>query len=206
MHRGGRATVAVLGCLLVTTALGVQLFAQASFATTYQTTDFSGEWWAVGNDVPFAGRMPFEVGYTAELYDYSGLPFNDAGRARADAGDISDWSIPEFVCRPHPGPYNWYLRRRLPHHQGHRSDHARARRLSRAVPAQRRSPDLHGRPAASAGVGAAHLVGVLHRQVRRQHARRDDDAHSRELHPRQHARSSAKRRSSPSTSCWTTTS
>ena len=108
MHRGGRATVAMLGCLLVATALGIRTFAQASFATTYQTTDFSGEWWAVGNDVPFAGRMPFEVGYTAELYDYSGLPFNDAGRARADSGDISDWSIPEFVCRPHPGPYNWY--------------------------------------------------------------------------------------------------
>jgi hypothetical protein len=27
---------------------------------------------------------------------------------RADTGDISDWSIPEFVCRPHPGIYNWY--------------------------------------------------------------------------------------------------
>jgi hypothetical protein len=27
---------------------------------------------------------------------------------RADTGDISDWSIPEFVCRPHPGVYNWY--------------------------------------------------------------------------------------------------
>ena len=29
-------------------------------------------------------------------------------RMRADTGDISDWSIPEFVCRPHPGVYNWY--------------------------------------------------------------------------------------------------
>jgi hypothetical protein len=82
MHRGGRVIVAVLGCLLVTTALGVHTFAQASFATPYQTTDFSGEWWAVGGDIPFAGRMPFEVGYTAELYDYSGLPFNDAGASR----------------------------------------------------------------------------------------------------------------------------
>ena len=46
MHRGGRATVAVFGCLLAT-ALGVRALAQASFTTPYQTTDFSGEWWAV---------------------------------------------------------------------------------------------------------------------------------------------------------------
>jgi len=42
------------------------------------------------------------------LYDYSGLPTNAAGRMRFDAGDISEWSIPEFVCRPHPGVCNWF--------------------------------------------------------------------------------------------------
>ncbi len=108
MHRIGRPMVAALGCLLITTAVGVPAFAQASFNTSHQTTDFSGEWTAVGGEVPFAGRVPHEIGYTAELYDYSGLPFNAAGRMRADTGDISDWSIPEFVCRPHPGIYNWY--------------------------------------------------------------------------------------------------
>ena len=108
MHRIGRPAVAALGCLLITVALGVPAFAQASFNTSYQTTDFSGEWTAVGGEVPFAGRVPHEIGYTAELYDYSGLPFNAAGRMRADTGDISDWSVPDFVCRPHPGVYNWY--------------------------------------------------------------------------------------------------
>ena len=71
---------------------------QAAFVTSYNTTDFSGEWTEIAH----------EIGFTADLYDYSGLPFNDAGRMRADTGDISDWSIPEFVCRPHPGIYNWY--------------------------------------------------------------------------------------------------
>jgi len=89
-------------------ALSVPALAQASFNTTYQTTDFSGEWVAVGGEIPLFGRTPHEIGYTAELYDYSGLPFNAAGRMRADTGDISDWSIPEFVCRPHPGVYNWF--------------------------------------------------------------------------------------------------
>jgi hypothetical protein len=85
-------------CLVMIAALSVWVFAQASFNTTIQTTDFSGEW----------TEIPHEIGFTAELYDYSGLPTNAAGRMRFDAGDISEWSIPEFVCRPHPGVYNWF--------------------------------------------------------------------------------------------------
>ena len=79
-------------------ALGAPAFAQASFNTSYQTTDFSSEWTEIAH----------EVGFTADLYDYAGLPINDTDRMRFDTGDISDWSIPEFVCRPHPGVYNWY--------------------------------------------------------------------------------------------------
>jgi hypothetical protein len=105
----GRLMVAAL---LVLTAFAVSMFGQASFTTSIQTTDFSGEWVSTGQGDPalrnVVGEMPHEIGFTAELYDYSGLPFNDAGRMRADTGDISDWSIPEFVCRPHPGVYNWY--------------------------------------------------------------------------------------------------
>ena len=93
-----RAAAVAAGGLLITVALSEPAFSQASFNTSIQTTDFSGEWTEFGQ----------EVGTTADLYDYSGLPFNAAGRMRADTGDISDWSIPEFVCRPHPGPYNWY--------------------------------------------------------------------------------------------------
>jgi hypothetical protein len=98
MRSVNRATVAGFGCVLIAMSLSVPAFAQASFPPTHQTTDFSGEW----------TEIPHEIGYTADLYDYSGLPFNDAGRMRADTGDISDWSIPEFVCRPHPGVYNWF--------------------------------------------------------------------------------------------------
>jgi hypothetical protein len=93
-----RATGTGLGCLLITLAVSGPAFAQASFNTSYQTTDFSGEW----------SEIRHEIGTTADLYDYSGLPVNEAGRMRYDTGDISDWSIPEFVCRPHPGPYNWF--------------------------------------------------------------------------------------------------
>jgi len=93
-----RAAAVAVGCLLITVALTSPAFGQASFNTSIQTTDFSGEWTEIAH----------EIGFTADLYDYSGLPYNAAGRMRADTGDISDWSIPEFVCRPHPGIYNWF--------------------------------------------------------------------------------------------------
>ncbi len=94
-----RTTVIGFGCLLITLTLSVPVLAQrGSFVTSYQTTDFSGEWTDINH----------EIGHNADLYDYSGLPVNAAGRMRFDTGDISDWSIPEFVCRPHPGVYNWY--------------------------------------------------------------------------------------------------
>src|SRR5579862_8366188 len=41
------------------------------------------------------------------LGDYQGIPLNDAGRMKADSHDHSEWSLPEFQCRPHPGPYKW---------------------------------------------------------------------------------------------------
>jgi hypothetical protein len=41
------------------------------------------------------------------LGDYLGIPLNEAGMRRADANDTSDWGLPEFGCRPHPGPYQW---------------------------------------------------------------------------------------------------
>jgi hypothetical protein len=93
-----RATVAALACVSLVLALSVLVFGQASFDASYQTTDVSGEWREIAH----------EIGFTAELYDYTGLPVNAAGRMRFDTGDISDWSIPEFVCRPHPGVYNWF--------------------------------------------------------------------------------------------------
>jgi hypothetical protein len=112
MRHAHRALTVVALVLFVTVMARGPVFGQASFNTSIQTTDFSGEWTSTGKGEPalasVVGENPHEVGFTADLYDYSGLPFNDAGRMRADAGDISDWSIPEFVCRPHPGIYNWF--------------------------------------------------------------------------------------------------
>ncbi|MBZ5579944.1 MAG: MBL fold metallo-hydrolase [Acidobacteriia bacterium] len=41
------------------------------------------------------------------LGDYQGIPLNEAGRMKADSHDHSEWSLPEFQCRPHPAPYQW---------------------------------------------------------------------------------------------------
>jgi hypothetical protein len=98
MQIANRAWTIGSACLLLATALVRPAAAQPAFDTPYQTTDFTGEW----------SELEHEIGTTADLYDYSGLPYNAAGRMRADTGDISDWSINDFVCRPHPGIYNWY--------------------------------------------------------------------------------------------------
>jgi hypothetical protein len=64
-------------------------------------TDFSGEWKDVITEDSYerSGGPP--------LGDYQGIPLNDAGRMKADSHDDSEWSLPEFQCRPHPGPYQW---------------------------------------------------------------------------------------------------
>lgn len=77
--------------------LGAVLVATPSWAQT----DFSGEW---------ADRITedsYERSGGPPLGDYQGIPLNDAGRHKADSHDASEWSLPEFQCRPHPGPYQW---------------------------------------------------------------------------------------------------
>jgi glyoxylase-like metal-dependent hydrolase (beta-lactamase superfamily II) len=57
--------------------------------------DLSGEWsWLLSEDrsEPFPG-------------DYAGIPMNDAARLRADTFDASNWTLPEWQCRPHPADY-----------------------------------------------------------------------------------------------------
>jgi len=71
---------------------GAPLFAQV---------DLSGVW---------ADRITednYERSGGPPLGDYQGIPLNDAGRMKADSHDHSEWSLPEFQCRPHPGPYQW---------------------------------------------------------------------------------------------------
>src|SRR6185295_13172859 len=41
------------------------------------------------------------------LGDYLGIPFNAAGRQRAETTAESIWGTPEYQCRPHSAPHVW---------------------------------------------------------------------------------------------------
>lgn len=64
-------------------------------------TNFSGVW------AEQITEDSYERSGGPPLGDYQGIPLNDAGRMKADSHDHSEWSLPEFQCRPHPGPYQW---------------------------------------------------------------------------------------------------
>ncbi len=63
--------------------------------------DLSGQW---------AGRYhedwPERFGPGPDVADYTGLPINDAGRAKSDSWDASVQTQLERQCIPHPSPYN----------------------------------------------------------------------------------------------------
>ena len=84
-------------CLAALTSLVV--FGQGT--PQYSRTDFSGVW----------GELVHEDSYERSggppLGDYQGIPLNEAGRRKADSHDHSEWSLPEFQCRPHSAPYQW---------------------------------------------------------------------------------------------------
>jgi glyoxylase-like metal-dependent hydrolase (beta-lactamase superfamily II) len=62
-------------------------------------TDIAGEWRLENQEEDTAGQPP--------LGDYLGIPFNDAGRQRADTTAESLWGTPEYQCRPHSAPHQW---------------------------------------------------------------------------------------------------
>ena len=70
---------------------------------TLTPPDISGEW-ALQND-----EDPGQLGALGQppLGDYLGIPFNDAGRMRADTSAESIWGTPEYQCRPHSAPHQW---------------------------------------------------------------------------------------------------
>ncbi len=77
------------------------LLAALASAPLFAQVDLSGTW---------ADRITednYERSGGPPLGDYQGIPLNDAGRMKADSHDHSEWSLPEFQCRPHPGPYQW---------------------------------------------------------------------------------------------------
>jgi glyoxylase-like metal-dependent hydrolase (beta-lactamase superfamily II) len=81
--------------------LSTPTFAQPARPAT--PPDISGEW-RLENDeeagaLGASGQPP--------LGDYLGIPFNDAGRMRADTSAESIWGTPEYQCRPHSAPHQW---------------------------------------------------------------------------------------------------
>ena len=81
--------------------LSVTAFGQP--ARTPNPPDISGEWRLESDEDPGAlgqlGQPP--------LGDYLGIPFNEAGRMRADTSAESIWGTPEYSCRPHSAPHQW---------------------------------------------------------------------------------------------------
>lgn len=86
--------------------LGVILSAVTAYAQPARQpnpTDISGEWRLESDEDPGAlgqlGQPP--------LGDYLGIPFNAAGRMRAETSAESIWETPEYSCRPHSAPHQW---------------------------------------------------------------------------------------------------
>jgi hypothetical protein len=82
---------------------GVLLFAMILYGVPAfgQTADLAGEYANLNHEdaMERAGGPP--------LGDYMGIPLSEAGRMRAESNDEAIWGLPEFSCRPHPGPYQW---------------------------------------------------------------------------------------------------
>jgi glyoxylase-like metal-dependent hydrolase (beta-lactamase superfamily II) len=98
--------IPVLVCLktaVVAAALLVSVPAVAQPARPATAPDISGEWRLENHEeagqVGASGQPP--------LGDYTGIPFNDAGRQRADTTPESIWGTPEYQCRPHSAPHQW---------------------------------------------------------------------------------------------------
>jgi cyclase len=76
---------------------GVPAFAQPPRPAN--PPDISGEWNLTTQELDTSLQPP--------LGDYLGIPFNDAGRMRADTTAESIWGTPEYQCRPHSAPHQW---------------------------------------------------------------------------------------------------
>jgi glyoxylase-like metal-dependent hydrolase (beta-lactamase superfamily II) len=61
--------------------------------------DIAAEWRLDANERDLTSQAP--------LGDYTGIPFNEAGRLRSDTTPESIWGTPEYQCRPHSAPHQW---------------------------------------------------------------------------------------------------
>src|SRR5262245_12057607 len=62
----------------------------------FAQTDFSGEWTRVPDE---------DSALNPDLGDWVGLPLNASALRRAETWDASQWTLPEWQCRPHGGAY-----------------------------------------------------------------------------------------------------
>jgi cyclase len=83
--------------LAVLILAAVPAFAQP--ARPQRPPDIAGEWNLTNNEEDTTAQPP--------LGDYLGIPFNAAGRQRADTTAESIWGTPEYQCRPHSAPHQW---------------------------------------------------------------------------------------------------
>lgn len=83
-----RASLAIVIAAMFSSSIPV--FAQSDITGKYRKLNHS--------DAAKRGNGP-------EIGDYTGLPLNDAARMRADSWEASLFTIPEYQCRPHTGPY-----------------------------------------------------------------------------------------------------
>jgi glyoxylase-like metal-dependent hydrolase (beta-lactamase superfamily II) len=83
--------------LAVLTLAAAPAFAQP--ARPQRPPDISGEWNLTNHEEDTTAQPP--------LGDYLGIPFNAAGRQRADTTAESIWGTPEYQCRPHSAPHQW---------------------------------------------------------------------------------------------------
>ena len=94
---------ALLALVVLGVALAAAVPALAQPPRPQNPPDLSGEWDLVNHEDPGAigqlGQPP--------LGDYLGIPFNEAGRMRADTTAESIWGTPEYQCRPHSAPHQW---------------------------------------------------------------------------------------------------
>src|SRR6267154_5076960 len=89
--------------LLLAAAMLMSVSAFAQPARPGIPPDIAAEWNLQSNEDP--GQIGGQ-GQPA-LGDYLGIPFNDAGRMRADTSAESIWGTPEYQCRPHSAPHQW---------------------------------------------------------------------------------------------------
>jgi len=97
MDKALRHRIIGLAFLFAVMLLSIPAFAQP--ARPAVPTDIIGEWRLENNEDDTTAQPP--------LGDYTGIPFNDAGRMRSDTTPESIWGTPEYQCRPHSAPHQW---------------------------------------------------------------------------------------------------